>query len=58
METAAAILTKIAFDSSEQLRAKLQAINIANDPEGLTAVILPMYRQISGQLRKEHLQGR
>lgn len=49
METAAAILTKLAFEQNDGLKSQLQAFGVAT-PQGAEAVILPVYREILAAL--------
>jgi hypothetical protein len=51
METAAAILTKLAFEQNDGLKSQLQAFGVAT-PEGAEAVILPVYREILAALQR------
>jgi hypothetical protein len=50
METAAAILTKLAFEQNDGLKSQLQAFGVAT-PQGAEAVILPVYREILAALK-------
>ena len=51
METAAAILTKLAFEQNDGLKSQLQAFGVAT-PQGAEAVILPVYREILAALER------
>ena len=51
METAAAILTKLAFEQNDELKSRLQAFGVAT-LEGAEAVILPVYREILASLER------
>lgn len=52
METAAAILTKLAFEQNDGLKSQLQAFGVAT-PQGAEAVILPVFREILAALQGE-----
>ena len=56
METAAAILTKLAFEENDQLRSQLNAFNLIT-AKGVEEVILPLYRHILAQLRAQEASG-
>lgn len=49
METAAAILTKLAFEQNDELKSRIQAFRV-NTSQGAEAVILPVYREILAAL--------
>lgn len=49
METAAAILTKLAFEQNDELKSELQAFRVTTS-QGAEAVILPVYREILAAL--------
>ena len=51
METAAAILTKLAFEQNTELKAKLSAAQ--GKEKDLIAVIMPLFRQILSELDKD-----
>ena len=51
METAAVILTKLAFEQNDGLKSQLQAFGVAT-PQGAEAVILPVYREILAALER------
>ena len=51
METAAAILTKLAVEQNNDFRAKL---NSAPGDKTLVALIMPLFRQILSELQKQH----
>jgi hypothetical protein len=51
METAAAILTKLAFEQNDGLKSQLQAFGVAT-PQGAEAVILPVYGEILAALER------
>jgi len=45
METAAAILTKLAFEQNDRLKSQLNVFN-ADKPEDIERVIIPVFRQM------------
>jgi hypothetical protein len=49
METAAAILTKLAFEQNDALKSQLQAFTV-DTSQGTEAIILPVYREILAAL--------
>lgn len=49
IETAAAILTKLAFEQNDELKSRIQAFKV-NTPQGAEAIILPVYREILAAL--------
>jgi len=56
METAAAILTTLAFEHNDTLKSQLNAFN-ADAPKDLEAVIIPVFRQILSAIRRENPNG-
>lgn len=50
METAAAILTKLAFEQNDELKSRLRAFSVET-PENAEAIILPVYREILAGLQ-------
>jgi hypothetical protein len=53
METAAAILTKLAFEQNDRLKSQLNAFHVQSD-ESVAALILPYYRRILASLKQEN----
>jgi hypothetical protein len=51
METAAAILTKLAFEQNKDFRDKLSSA--AGDKSNLAALIMPLFRQILSELQEQ-----
>jgi hypothetical protein len=51
METAAAILTKLAFEQNDELKSQLQAFGVET-AERAQAIILPVYRVILAALER------
>lgn len=51
METAAAILTTLAFEQNNDFRARLS--NAPADESTLVALIVPLYQRILSQLQKQ-----
>jgi len=51
METAAAILTKLAFEQNDDYKAKLTSA--AADKSTLVALIMPLFRQILSELQEQ-----
>jgi hypothetical protein len=51
VETAAAILTKLAIEQNNDLRAKLS--NSPGDETALVALIMPLFRRILSQLQEQ-----
>ena len=52
METAAAILTKLAFEQNDELKSRLRSLGVGT-PERAEAIILPVYREILAALSKQ-----
>jgi hypothetical protein len=50
METAAAILTKLAFEQNTDLKSKL---DVVQGKEKVVALIMPLFRQILSELEKD-----
>jgi hypothetical protein len=53
IETAAAILTKLAFEQNTDFRSRLSSAQA--DENDLEALIMPLYRRILSQLREDQL---
>jgi len=51
IETAAAILTKLAFEQNADFRLRLSSVQ--GDENALEALIMPLYRRILSQLRED-----
>jgi hypothetical protein len=51
IETAAALLTKIAFVQNSDFRSRLSSVQ--GDENALEALIMPLYRRILSQLRED-----
>jgi hypothetical protein len=51
IETAAAILTKLAFEQNNDFRSRLSS---APDESTLVALVVPLFRKILWQLREDH----
>jgi hypothetical protein len=51
METAAAILTKLAFEQNDRLKSQLNAFHVQSD-ECMAAVILPYHRHLLASLEQ------
>ncbi len=56
METAAAILTQLAFEHNDQLRSALNAFDM-DTARGVQNVILPLYQDILASLRERATSG-
>jgi hypothetical protein len=52
IETAAAILTKLAFEQNNDFRSKL--VSAQADENTLVALIMPLFRRILCQLQEDH----
>ena len=50
-ETAAAILTKLAFEQNNEFRSRLTSAH--GDENALQALIMPVFRRILSQLRED-----
>jgi hypothetical protein len=51
IETAAAILTKLAFEQNTEFRSRLN--NAKADETTLVALIMPLFRQVLSQLQED-----
>ncbi len=51
METAAAILTRLAFEQNKDFRSKLS--DTPGDETAVVALIMPLFRRILSQLQEE-----
>jgi hypothetical protein len=56
VETAAAILTKLAFEQNDELKSRLRAFGVETS-ESTEAVIVPVYREILAALEKGAISG-
>jgi len=56
METAAAILTKLAFEQNDDLKTQLRSFRVET-AQSAEAVILPVYREILGALQRNWSSG-
>jgi hypothetical protein len=52
IETAAAILTKLAFEQNHEFRSRLSSAKA--DENTLVALIVPLFRRILSQLQEDH----
>jgi hypothetical protein len=52
IETAAAILTKLAFEQNNDFRSRL--VSAQTDEDSLVALIMPVFRRILSQLQEDH----
>jgi len=52
IETAAAILTKLAFEQNNDFRSRL--VSAQADEDTLVALIMPLFRRILSQLQEDH----
>jgi hypothetical protein len=52
IETAAAILTKLAFEQNNDFRSRLSSAQA--DEKTLVALIMPLFRLILSQLQEDH----
>jgi hypothetical protein len=52
IETAAAILTKLAFEQNNDFRSRLSSAQA--DENTLVALIMPLFRRILSQLQEDH----
>jgi|GEM_PF-3775882 len=52
IETAAAILTKLAFEQNNDFRSRL--VSAQADENTLVALIMPLFRRILSQLQEDH----
>jgi hypothetical protein len=52
IETAAAILTKLAFEQNDEFRSRLSSAQA--DENTLVALIVPLFRRILSQLQEDH----
>jgi len=51
METAAAILTKLAFEQNSAFKSRLN--NAPGDESEVVGIMMPLFRKILGQLQEE-----